>query len=101
MELMVLFAESIVVRNKTADVRLEAALCKLWASERTWEIRQRHHANPRRARLRNGAISRSARRGAGTRRAVFARLPDQPDFRGVERNYASVPPARGARPAIK
>src|SRR5258705_1626579 len=38
MESMVLYAASIVDRDKTADVRLEAALCKLWASERTWEI---------------------------------------------------------------
>jgi alkylation response protein AidB-like acyl-CoA dehydrogenase len=38
MESMVLFAASIVDRDKKADVRLEAALCKLWASERTWEI---------------------------------------------------------------
>jgi alkylation response protein AidB-like acyl-CoA dehydrogenase len=38
MESMVLFAASIVDRDKTADVRLEAALCKLWATERTWEI---------------------------------------------------------------
>jgi hypothetical protein len=35
---MVLFAASIVDRDKTADVRLEAALSKLWATERTWEI---------------------------------------------------------------
>jgi alkylation response protein AidB-like acyl-CoA dehydrogenase len=38
MESMVLFAASIVDRDKNADVRLEAALCKLWASERSWEI---------------------------------------------------------------
>jgi alkylation response protein AidB-like acyl-CoA dehydrogenase len=38
MESMVLFAASIVDRDKTADVRLEAALCKLWATEHTWEI---------------------------------------------------------------
>lgn len=38
MESMVLFAASVVDRDKTADVRLEAALCKLWATERTWEI---------------------------------------------------------------
>jgi alkylation response protein AidB-like acyl-CoA dehydrogenase len=38
MESMVLFAASIVDRDKTADVRLEAALSKLWATERTWEI---------------------------------------------------------------
>ena len=38
MESMVLFAASIVDRDKAADVRLEAALSKLWATERTWEI---------------------------------------------------------------
>jgi alkylation response protein AidB-like acyl-CoA dehydrogenase len=38
MESMVNFAASIVDRDKTADVRLEAALSKLWATERTWEI---------------------------------------------------------------
>ena len=38
MESMVLYAASIVDHDKTADVRLEAALCKLWATERTWEI---------------------------------------------------------------
>jgi len=38
MESVVLFAASRVDRDKNADVRLEAALCKLWATERTWEI---------------------------------------------------------------
>ncbi len=38
MESMSLFAASIVDRDKKADVRLEAALCKLWATERAWEI---------------------------------------------------------------
>jgi len=38
MESMVLFSASIVDREKSADVRLEAALCKLWATERAWEI---------------------------------------------------------------
>ncbi len=38
MESMSLFAASIVDRDKKADVRLEAALCKLWATERSWEI---------------------------------------------------------------
>ncbi len=37
MESMTLFAASIVDRDKKADVRLEAAMCKLWASERSWE----------------------------------------------------------------
>jgi hypothetical protein len=38
MESMVLYASSLVDRDKHADVRLEAALCKLWATERTWDI---------------------------------------------------------------
>jgi hypothetical protein len=38
MEAMTFFAASIVDRDKRADVRLEAALCKLWATERAWEI---------------------------------------------------------------
>jgi alkylation response protein AidB-like acyl-CoA dehydrogenase len=38
MESMLLYAVSIVDHDKAADVRLEAALCKLWATERAWEI---------------------------------------------------------------
>jgi len=38
MEAMSFFAASIVDRDKNADVRLEAAMCKLWATERAWEI---------------------------------------------------------------
>lgn len=38
MEAMTFFAASIVDRDKNADVRLEAAMCKLWATERAWEI---------------------------------------------------------------
>jgi hypothetical protein len=38
MESMTLFAASMVDRDKKADVRLEAAMCKMWASERAWEI---------------------------------------------------------------
>lgn len=37
MESMTLFAASLVDRDKHADVRLEAAMCKLWATERNWE----------------------------------------------------------------
>jgi alkylation response protein AidB-like acyl-CoA dehydrogenase len=38
MESMVLLAASHVDKDKHADVRLEAALCKLWATEAAWEI---------------------------------------------------------------
>ncbi|HEY5895467.1 MAG TPA: acyl-CoA dehydrogenase family protein [Chthoniobacterales bacterium] len=38
MESMTLFAASLVDRNKQTDVRLEAAFCKMWATEATWRI---------------------------------------------------------------
>jgi hypothetical protein len=38
MEAMVRYVSSLVDRDKNADVRLEAALAKLWGSERSWEI---------------------------------------------------------------
>jgi alkylation response protein AidB-like acyl-CoA dehydrogenase len=38
MESMTLLAASMVDRDKKADIRLEAAICKLWGTERAWEI---------------------------------------------------------------
>jgi alkylation response protein AidB-like acyl-CoA dehydrogenase len=38
MESMTLLAASRVDHDKNADVRLEAALCKLWGTEATWKI---------------------------------------------------------------
>jgi len=38
MEAMTLLAASRVDRDKHADIRLEAAMCKLWGSEMAWEI---------------------------------------------------------------
>ena len=38
MEAMTLLAASRVDRDKNADVRLEAALCKLWGTEAAWQI---------------------------------------------------------------
>jgi len=38
MEAMTLLAASRVDKDKNADVRLEAAMCKMWATERAWEI---------------------------------------------------------------
>jgi alkylation response protein AidB-like acyl-CoA dehydrogenase/3-hydroxyacyl-CoA dehydrogenase/enoyl-CoA hydratase/carnithine racemase len=38
MESMTLLAASAVDDDKHADVRLEAAMCKLWGSEQSWEI---------------------------------------------------------------
>ena len=38
MESMTFYTASLVDRDKKADIRLEAAMCKMWATERTWEI---------------------------------------------------------------
>jgi alkylation response protein AidB-like acyl-CoA dehydrogenase len=38
MESMVLLASSRVEQDKNADIRLEAAMCKLWATEAAWQI---------------------------------------------------------------
>ena len=38
LEAMTLYSASLVDRDKKADIRLEAAMCKLWGSEKAWEI---------------------------------------------------------------
>lgn len=38
MRAMVLYAASLVDRDKQADIRIEAAMCKMWAAERSWRI---------------------------------------------------------------
>ncbi len=38
MEAMTLYTASLVDRDKKSDIRLEAAMCKLWGSEFSWEI---------------------------------------------------------------
>jgi alkylation response protein AidB-like acyl-CoA dehydrogenase len=38
MEAMTLLTSGLVTRDKHADIRLEAAMCKLWGSEMAWQI---------------------------------------------------------------
>ena len=52
--------------------------------------RRRHAADPRRPRLRDGAVARAARREADSRRARDARLPHQSDLRGIVGDHAAV-----------
>ena len=40
---------------------LEAAMCKMWGTREGLADRRRHHANPRRARLRNRGFAEGAR----------------------------------------
>jgi alkylation response protein AidB-like acyl-CoA dehydrogenase len=80
MESMVFFSTSSIDRDKSADVRLEAALCKLWATERTWEIVNDTMQIRGWSRVRNRSIACCPRRGSGTSRAIFTRLPHQRHF---------------------
>ena len=38
MEAMTFYTASLVDRDKKADIRIEAAMCKMWGTERCWEI---------------------------------------------------------------
>jgi len=38
MEAMTLLTSGLVTRDKHADIRLEAAMCKLWGSEKAWQM---------------------------------------------------------------
>lgn len=38
MESMTLYTASLVDKDKQADIRLEAAMCKMWGTEKAWEV---------------------------------------------------------------
>ena len=73
-----------------SDIRIEAALAKLYCSEMAWQDRGRAGADPRRARLRDGGVAGRARRARRARRADAARHADQPDLRGLLGDHAPV-----------
>ena len=99
MEAMTFYTASLVDRDKKADIRLEAAMCKMWASERAWEI-VNDTMQIRGGRGYETAASQAARGEKPVRgRTLAARLPHQHDLRGLERNPAPLPRARGAGPA--
>ena len=94
---MTFYTASLVDRDKKADIRLEAAMCKMWATERTWEI-VNDTMQIRGGRGYETAASLAARgEASGAGGTMAARLPHQYDLRGIERNPAVVPGARGAR----
>ena len=83
------------------DVRIEAALAKLWCHRDQLPDRRRTGADPGRPRLRDGRVAGGPRRARRPRRAAAARPADQPDLRGLVRDHAAAdrPRGRGRPPA--
>ena len=80
MEAMTLLAASRVDRDKTCRRPARSRAVQTVGHGSGVGNRQRHDANPRRARLRNRRLVEGARRSADPRRTIFARQPDQHHF---------------------
>ena len=83
--------------EKRNDIRIEAAIAKLYGSELALDGARRARPGPRRARLRDRRVAEGARREADPGRAGAARHAHQPHLRGLDRDHAPADRARGGR----
>ena len=83
------------------DIRIEAALAKLYGSRDGLADGRRAGPDPRRPRLRDRRLARRPRRAGRPRRADAARSAHQPDLRGLDRDHAPADrPGGGRRPPV-
>ena len=90
---------------KSFDIRLEAAIAKMWNSETSYEVIDGRRPDSGRPRLREGRLAASPWRAPVPDRARAPGQQDQPHLRGFQRDHASLhrpgggrqPPERGRR----
>jgi alkylation response protein AidB-like acyl-CoA dehydrogenase len=99
MEAMLITTSRLVDRDKKADIRLEASMCKMWGTEKAWmcldELMQvrggRGYENVESLKARGEKPYPVERMMRDNRVSMI--------FRGFVRNHAALHHARGARPA--
>ena len=88
---------SLLADRKTTDIRLEAAIAKMWNSEIGDRIIDSCLQIKGGRGYETVEIPAFPGRSPRSGRAHVSRLPDQPDLRGVERDHASLHCPRGTR----
>ena len=83
MEAMTFLSSSLLDR-KTGDLRIETAMCKMWATETTWRIADDAMQVRGGRGYETAAITRRTRRATNRRRKIPARLPRQYHLRRLK-----------------